>query len=68
MTNQQPFTGYLKQPLESYFKLCAPPGEEVIRIDKEGFHYRGQFIEDVGEAHRLLVEFLRKNTEMKVND
>ena len=34
---------------------------EVIRIDAKGFHYRGQFIEDAGEAHRLLVEFLRKH-------
>jgi len=33
---------------------------EIIRIDAEGFHYRGQFIEDAGEARRLLVEFLRK--------
>ena len=32
---------------------------EIIRIDKHGFHYRGQFIEDAGEAHRLLVDFLR---------
>ncbi len=39
------------------------PGQEVIRIDKEGFHYRGQFISDVGEAHRLMVEFLRQNTQ-----
>ena len=39
------------------------PGEEVIRLDKEGFHYRGQFIADAGEAHRLMVEFLRKNTQ-----
>ncbi len=31
----------------------------IIRIDANGFHYRGQFIEDAGEAHRLLVEFLR---------
>ena len=36
--------------------------EEVIRIDKEGFHYRGQFIADAGEAHRLLVEFLKNHT------
>ena len=35
--------------------------EEVIRIDAQGFHYRGQFIEDAGEAHRLLVEFLRQH-------
>ncbi len=39
----------------------GPAPEEVIRIDAEGFHYRGQFIEDAGEAHRLLVEFLRQH-------
>ena len=38
-------------------------GKEVIRIDKEGFHYRGQFIADAGEAHRLMVEFLRQQTQ-----
>ena len=36
-------------------------GLEVIRIDAQGFHYRDQFIEDAGEAHGLLVEFLRKH-------
>jgi hypothetical protein len=40
-------------------------GEEVIRLDKEGFHYRGQFIADAGEAHRLMVEFLRQNTKFE---
>jgi hypothetical protein len=39
------------------------PTEEVIRIDKEGFHYRGQFIADAGEAHRLMVEFLKQQTQ-----
>lgn len=39
----------------------SPASDEVIRIDGQGFHYRGQFIEDAGEAHRLLVEFLRKH-------
>jgi hypothetical protein len=38
-------------------------GEQVIRIDKEGFHYRGQFIADAGEAHRLMVEFLKQQTQ-----
>jgi len=45
------------------FQQDTPDGmEEVIRFDKEGFHYRGQFIADAGEAHRLMVEFLRQNT------
>lgn len=39
--------------------------EEVIRITSEGFHYRGQFIADAGEAHRLLVEFLRQHQPAK---
>lgn len=42
---------------------CYEFGEEVIRIDKQGFHYRGQFIADAGEAHRLMVEFLRQSTK-----
>jgi len=37
-------------------------GKEVIRVDEKGFHYNGQFIADAGEAHRLLVEFLKKHT------
>ncbi len=34
---------------------------EIIRIDGKGFHYLGQFIDDAGEAHYLLVEFLRRH-------
>jgi len=37
---------------------------EVIRIDKEGFHYRGEFIEDAGEAYRLLMIYLQRHTSM----
>jgi len=37
-------------------------GKEVIRVDEEGFHYNGQFIADAGEAHRLMVAFLKQNT------
>jgi hypothetical protein len=38
-------------------------GKEIIRLDREGFHYRDQFIADAGEAHRLMVEFLRQQTQ-----
>lgn len=48
----------------SHITLSSPT-EQVIRIDKEGFHYRGQFIADPGEAHRLMVEFLKQQTEPK---
>ena len=48
--------------LTSYITFRESPTEEVIRIDKEGFHYRGQFVADAGEAHRLLVQFLKQNT------
>jgi len=37
-------------------------GKEVIRVDEEGFHYKGEFIADAGEAHRLMVAFLKRNT------
>jgi hypothetical protein len=41
----------------------APPTEEVIRLDKEGFHYKGQFIADAGEAHRLMLAFLKQHAK-----
>jgi hypothetical protein len=43
------------------FRLGNAPAE-IIRIDQQGFHYKGQLIEDAGEAHRLFVEFLKTNT------
>jgi hypothetical protein len=58
-----PLTGKFKQPLDSSIVLRTPgAGEEVIRLNKDGFHYRGQLIEDAGEAHCLMVAFLRQNT------
>jgi hypothetical protein len=48
--------------LSNCITFAAPATEEVLRIDKEGFHYRGQFIADAGEAHRLMLEFLKQNT------
>jgi len=64
MTDLHPWvTTKLQPPPESsiFFRLPPHPNE-VIRLDKEGFHYRGQFIADAGEAHRLMVEFLRQGT------
>jgi hypothetical protein len=61
MTDQDyPITPF-RLPSENTIVFSAPPTEEVLRLDKEGFHYRGQFIEDAGEAHRLMVEFLRQS-------
>jgi len=39
--------------------------KEIIRLDSEGFHYRGQLIEDAGEAHRLFIEFMRQSNDMR---
>lgn len=39
-------------------------GDEVLRLDSEGFHYRDEFIADAGEAHRLMVTYLQRYTSM----
>lgn len=54
------------EPPASCITLHAPPApEEVIRIDKEGFHYKGQFVADAGEAHRLMVAFLKQSNKVE---
>ena len=46
------------------FNAASPP-EEVIRLDKEGFHYKGQFVADAGKAHHLMVAFLEQNNKVQ---
>jgi len=55
----------MTEPISNIIFNAPSPHEEVIRLDKDGFHYKGQFIADAGEAHRLMVEFLKQNTKTK---
>ena len=32
--------------------------EEIARFDRKGFYYKGEFIDDAGEVHRLLKQVL----------
>ena len=32
--------------------------EEIARFDSKGFYYKGEFIDDAGEVHRLLKQVL----------
>jgi hypothetical protein len=36
----------------------APPTKEIARFTEEGFYYKGEFVDDAGEVHRLLKEVL----------
>jgi hypothetical protein len=63
MTQEEyPFSVAAVNPYTGSSIVLRGSAEEVIRVDKEGFHYNGQFIADAGEAHRLMVAFLKQNT------
>lgn len=32
---------------------------EVLRLDDKGFHYKGQTVDDAGEAYRLFMDWLK---------
>jgi len=51
------------EPTTSQITFNDSSTEEVIRLDKEGFHYKGQFIADAGEAHRLMLAFLKQHAK-----
>jgi len=53
------------EPTTSQIIFNASPTEEVIRLNKEGFHYKGQFIADAGEAHRLMLAFLQQHAKVE---
>jgi len=53
------------EPTTSQITFNDSPAEEVIRLDKEGFHYKGQFIADAGKAHRLMLVFLKQHAKVE---
>lgn len=38
-------------------------GVEMLRLDVHGFHYKGETIDDAGEAYKLFTTWLRKAQE-----
>lgn len=44
---------------EPNFVFFASPTEEIMRLDKDGMTYKGQRIEDGGEAHKAFMEVMR---------
>lgn len=64
MTDQHPIT----PPFSNSIIVNTADTKEVIRIDGKGFHYNAQFIADAGEAHRLLLAYLKQHTIVKNNN
>lgn len=44
--------------IEPNFVFFASPTEEIMRLDKEGMTYKGQRIEDGGEAYKAFMEVM----------
>jgi len=36
---------------------------EILRLDQQGFHYKGETIDDAGEAYELFMTWLRNTQE-----
>lgn len=39
---------------------CGNPPEPILKLTKDGFIYKGQLVEDAGEAHRLFVDWCKQ--------
>jgi hypothetical protein len=48
-----------KQNAESLFKFMINDNE-VLRLDEQGFHYKGDVVHDAGIAYRLFVEWMKE--------
>jgi len=38
---------------------------EVLRLDEKGFHYKGETVDDAGEAYRLFIDWMKSSQEQK---
>ena len=42
------------------FGVSSHEFTEVLRLDKDGMHYKGEVIQDAGEAHRIFLSVMKK--------
>ena len=56
-----------KQDAESLFKFMAN-NKEVLLLDEQGFHYKGDVVHDAGIAYRLFVEWMKESTLQEITD
>ena len=45
------------------FGVSSHEFTEVLRLDKEGMHYKGEVVKDAGEAHRIFVDVMKHMKE-----
>lgn len=41
------------------FGITSHEFTEVLRLDKEGMHYKGEVVKDAGEAHRIFMDVMK---------
>lgn len=62
MSNNTKKAEYNEQEKEIHFNA---EGSEVLRLSQNGFHYKGQTIDDAGEAYKLFKAWLNKAQEQE---
>jgi hypothetical protein len=45
------------------FGVSSHEFTEVLRLDKEGMHYKGEVVKDAGEAHRIFLTVMKRMEE-----
>ena len=64
MSNEEVYTFHIEPKNEfRFFKDKT----EVLRLDEKGFHYKGETIDDAGEAYKLFMDWM-KNSNSKSNE
>jgi len=45
------------------FGITSHEFTEVLRLDKEGMHYKGEVVKDAGEAHKVFLSVMKQMEE-----
>jgi hypothetical protein len=45
------------------FGVSSHEFTEVLRLDKDGMHYKGEVVKDAGEAHRIFLTVMKRMEE-----
>jgi len=44
----------------SYTMIFYGKDSEVLKLDQQGFHFKGKTIKDAGKAYKIFIDFMQK--------
>lgn len=65
MKSPNGYGGEIKTELDGVVFTATGSGDEILKLTDKGMYYKNEFVNDAGEVHRLILDWLGQTANKK---